>query len=293
MPIKGMTDGGPRLYRLGTLRKGAAKTANKPGKNLDHFRFDPTDGNEEAADAFNAAYPNGNDVIVYLPYRSINDNWMAFREEYTNAELVHRCDGSRLWEYDEAGRLSETNIPCPYADRDNKGCKPVGRLQVLIPALMEAGYVGTVTVTTTSINDIVNLSAALEAYAEAGALSGVPFVLSRQEQMISKPINGKRVRSAEWLIVLRPANDWVLRRQIEAANQPTLSLAAPGDNTMDIVFENDSVVEGDVILEDGRGVCSVADCGAIVSAEAVEALRAKVGRIYCKEHYKELVASAS
>ena len=53
MPIKGLTDRKslkPRLPSLGKLRKGAEKTANKPGADLAYFRF--TSDNPEVVEAF-------------------------------------------------------------------------------------------------------------------------------------------------------------------------------------------------------------------------------------------------
>lgn len=223
--IQGLTTNrAPRPTRIGVLRKGERKPAqgNRPGRDLDRFRFDPEAGDPALLEAFAAAYPDGNDIEVYLPYQTADENFEAWQEEWTASQLKHRCDGVHVYERDQrTGELHDTGRPCPG------GCKQVGRLTVIVPALISgASRFGFVTVLTTSIYDIAELSQALAYYEmlAGGDLRGIPFVLSRREREVSVPMNGKRARVTKHLIFIEPSQRWVSNR-LEAARRA--ALAAP------------------------------------------------------------------
>lgn len=222
MPIIGLTDRGASFPRIGTLRKGAprpepdptGKTKPRPGKDLDYFRFDSSD--QAAVAAFGAAYgKEPRAVHVFLPFATVADNFVTWQEEYASGGLVHRCDGQTmvLWR-DEKGKFRQEARPCPYASGQKvrtvkePGCRPVGTLKVVIPELKRLAYVA---VATTSLHDIMELQANLEAMAAMrGDLRGIPFVLSRRARMISMPAeDGKRVRREKWLLSIEPSPDWV------------------------------------------------------------------------------------
>lgn len=247
MPIIGLTDRGASFPRIGTLRKGAPKPENgkTPGKDLNHFRFDSSD--QAALAAFAAAYgAKPQSVHVFLPFASVSENFVTWQEEYAAGGLVHRCDGQTmvLWR-DAKGRFSQERRPCPYAAGQKQrtvkepGCRPVGSLKVVIPELKRLAYVS---VATTSIHDIMELQANLEAMAAMrGDLRGIPFVLSRRARMISMPTeDGKRVRREKWLLSIEPSPDWVaLQLQaMEARALPergqVLELAARAEGTGEV-----------------------------------------------------------
>ena len=255
--IKGLTGEAvvPRLPTIGRLRKGdSEEITTKSGKkakrpiDLDHFRFTASregDDGKRIVAAFRSAYGDAPRALdVYLPYPEPTENFQTAMEEWVAGGLKHRCDGETMtmWQ-GENGVYHEDPRPCPYYGHPelrtagdprkgippNPGCREVGRLNVLLPALVQAGYVGTVTLVTTSINDIIAISAALQAVAEEqqrnmdrADLRGILFTLRRVPEMISTPgADGKRVRRAKWLVVIEPAVAWV-QMQLQMARQAAL-----------------------------------------------------------------------
>ena len=255
MPIIGMTDAGtsvPRFPLLGVLRKGAARPekGDRPGKDLEWFRFDPR--KPEIGQAFTKAYGEQPDSLtVFLPYALISDVFPTWREEWVGGGLVHRCDGKTcsIWR-NAQGRYSRESKPCPcIQDAENeRRCKPIGRLSLILPDLLQAGFVGYVSLNTTSINDVISIHAALLAVAEARGnedLRGIAFQLYRQTESISTPgSDGKRMRRDVSLVKLVPSVEWV-RSQLAASAQDAL-LSLPDVNTatgdaMDAPDENEPI----------------------------------------------------
>lgn len=224
--IYGLTDGEARWPRIGSLRKGDEKpeTGNKPGKDLDkEFRFV---GNDPETDldferVFGSTHVDG--LTVRLPYPGVPQVWQAWREHWVAGGLVCRCDGiNHVFWRDAKGEYQTDPKPCP--GRATCLAKPVGRLEVLIPALER---MGTVSVLTTSVNDIVNLDACLRQLALTfGDLTNVPLRLSRVSRAISTPAaDGKRARRIKWLIHLEAEPEWV-RHMLTARGQAPLELTA-------------------------------------------------------------------
>lgn len=254
MPIKNLTTNvKPRFPSLGKLRKGEARTQedvarNRPGKDLPGtFRFTSDDPAIEAA--FASAYGDRpNSLAVFLPNKGIDDNWEAWKEHWVAGGLKHRCDGETcvIWQ-DDQGAYHKDPKPCPGE------CKEVGRLQVLLPELLRAGYVGYVTFETHSKNDIISLQACMEDAAAKGnghGLQGIEFRLYRIEQAISTPDpkTGKRARRKKWLVKLTPSVRWV-QAQIASAErlalgepEPLKALPEPDAETGEII-EDVEVVE--------------------------------------------------
>lgn len=275
MPIIGITDNGRASFpSLGTLRKGGPRQGNAPGKDLETFRF--TSERPEVAEAFVSAYGEyPSRLHVYLPYATVDENLDAWREEWVAGGLVHRCDGQTMvrWRTPE-GYYSSEPRPCPYcsgeAERtaERPGCKPVGRLSLILPELVQAGYVGYVTLITTSIHDIASLTASLKdaarmrGHTEDG-LRGIEWVLWRQREMISTPAGqGKRARRPKWLVKIAPASAWV-QRQLELAKAsamgqlpepaPRLAVGEVDEETGEILAPPDeSDEEGEEPIQDGE-----------------------------------------
>lgn len=234
MPIVGLSERSAAFPLIGVLRKGAPRQEgkNRPGEDLTHFRF--TSDDPAALEAFHAAYGDApTELVVMLPYATPQENWQAWREEWVAGGLVHRCDGvfSVIWR-DDTGDYHTGRKPCPYRDVDDerqRGCKPVGRLTVILPRLQRLAYV---TVLTTSIHDIMTLEENLAAAAMIhGSLLGIPFVLRRRPRMISTPgPNGTRVRREKWLLSLEPDPRWVAAKLAELwqrALPPGTTMALP------------------------------------------------------------------
>lgn len=230
MAIIGLTNRGAAFPRVGILRKGAAKpNERQPGADLkDHFRFESDD--PAVMRAFTAAYGDKpNDIRVMFYYPTTAENFEAWQEHHSAGALKHRCDGQTcVLTLLANGTYAHEPVPCPSLElkRQNPAidkkhlCRPVGRLKVIIPELARMAYV---LVPTTSINDIMELQANLEA-AEAmrGDLRGIPFILSRRPRKVSTPSeNGQRARREKWLLSVEPEPQWV---QLQLASMQRLAL---------------------------------------------------------------------
>lgn len=230
--IIGLTDNvAPRFPRLGKLRKGDERPENgkAPGKDTDHFRFDSPDA--ATADAFAAAYgPDPALLHVFLPYPTPEENFATWKEAWVAGGLSHRCDGvtCTIWRTKD-GRYSREPKPCPG------GCKEVGRLELVLPELIKAGWVGYVTMETHSNHDLRNIQAALnQAYAgKRKDLRGIEFTLCRVKQEISTPTaDGGRARREKWLVYLYPSVKWA-QLQLALSQAQALQLPAPAAETYD------------------------------------------------------------
>lgn len=231
MPIQGLTNRNAAFLDIGTIRKGAPKTDTKrPGPDLDYLRFVTAD--RAAAEAFKAAFGEKPREIEFLvPHATLDENFEAWREEYSASSLIHRCDGVTCvqWRDRETGKMRFDPKPCPTpSDEQRKagGCKQVGRLKIIIPALKRFAFV---TVTTTSVYDIISLHQQLLALETVrGTLRGVPMILRRVEREISTPAqNGARARRKKWLLAIEAKPEWVVA-QLEAQQREALApVSAP------------------------------------------------------------------
>lgn len=243
MPIKGLTDNViPRFPRLGKLRKGGEKpqTGNKPGTELAYFRF--TSENPAIVQAFHEAYGAQPAMLrVYLPYPSAEMDFSTWKEAWAAGGLMHRCDGETcvIWRTPE-GKYSQEPKPCPG------GCKEVGRLEVILPELITAGFVGYVTLETHSLHDLMNITATLEAVQQSAqdrpnGLQGIEFVLRRKKERISTPDGkGGRVTREKWLVSIEPVPSWA--QTYLAMASTTLALEAPRVN----------MLTGEIVDEEGE-----------------------------------------
>lgn len=242
MPIHGVTTTIVTMPPIiGSLRKGGKKEKRTNGdrqyevfgKDLTYFRFTARNESDQSLmEAFVKGYGEAPARLdnVYLPGAEVDDNLMAFCEEYSASSLIHRCDGVWTYERDSyTGQFYQTDAYCPYADenpqrmarpKDKKGnplgCKQVGRLYMILPELLHAGYYGVVTVLTHSINDIAKVYQTLTNCRDRlGPLNRCPFTIYRAPEMISTPNGDGRARREKWLINIVPSTEFVLT-QIEA-----------------------------------------------------------------------------
>lgn len=260
MAIKGLTDRGLSFPEIGQIRKGAKKdpTKNKPGADLTYFRVEFDEREQKAADDFRSIYGEHPQAIrIILPFDEIERMWDAWYEGYTAGRMVARSDGevyTYLLDTKTNKLLVKNGIdiasghPRPfiegqpvgyYTDKNNKEqpiyCKPSGRLKVIIPELARAVYL---TVLTTSIHDIVNISDQLRAFQtiNGGRLAGIPLVLRRRPKSISTPnADGTRARRVKWLLSIEADPEWVKAR-LTATKQAAL----PG-NGFALLSEGDPI----------------------------------------------------
>ena len=213
MPIKGLTDRAtlrPQLPRLGKLRKGGPKENGQFGEDLDHFRF--TSDRAEVAESFKALYGEQPHIInVYLLHPSLEENFSTWIELWSEGGLQWRSNGEHqvLWLDDGHYKHGER----PHADHPDQS--EVGRLEFIVPELIRAGHIGTVTLETHANHDIRAIAGVLLAAEQEQeqkqnplGLRGIPFVLRRVQEEIGVPgwgnNEGKRVRVKKWLVKLEP-----------------------------------------------------------------------------------------
>lgn len=225
MPIIGLTDRGVAFPEIGHIRKGGKKKPDRPGEDLHYFRIELDEREKEATELLLSTYGNEPaELPVILPFDDIDRVWDAWREAYVAGALTHRCDG----EYIVYAINSKTGETVIRSGLDVKGqrmlcqlknyevperrCKPTGRLKVIVPVLKRMAYL---TVHTTSMHDIANISSQLAAIKELnhGHIAGVPLVLRRRPVEISTPSgkNGQRARREKWLISIEADPEWVAR----------------------------------------------------------------------------------
>lgn len=237
MPIKKYTTGNnaPALPpEIGTLRKGEAKQPNRPGKDLNHFRFVSKNPNDTELNAIvKELYgETPNNIVCMLPSDDLEVTCPCFLEEWAGGKLTHRCDGEVLWVYSRDYGWVATEEPCPYltqarpVDKYGKelGCQPVMRLKVVLRDLtLEGGYFGVVTVLSGSEIDIENVRGAIEYFqSQFGSVIGVPFELFREPKRIKWTDNdGKEKSGDKWFINLRPVARF-MRQQMLANEQRRL-----------------------------------------------------------------------
>jgi len=260
----------PRFRTLGKLRKGGEKTPKGYGPDLNHFRFTSDDGG--IVEAFVEVYGDEPHALsVYLPHPTTEQNFPTWKEAWTAGGLQHRCDGETctIW-LGQDGKYHRDPKPCPG------GCDEVGRLEVIIPELIAAGYVGTVTMETHSLNDMIAITQVLLKTEELsnGDLRRVQFTLRRVPERISVPgwgaNAGKRQRVEKWLVKIEPAVDWTqaqmaLSRDGRSALEAEQRLALPAPEPP-ADYDGEFIDEGEFI-DDTKLEQDIAHAGEVVASQ--------------------------
>ena len=255
MPIKRLSTTGRAAFpRIGKLRKGGEKGAKGFGADLTYFRFTADKGYEDAAAVFAEIYGDQPQALrVYLPYAEPRRNFDAWQEQWGRGEtLIHRCDGETCVKWLEDGK--------PVTDYEMKqrhscpgGCKPVGRLEVILPEMWESGYMGLVTMETHSVNDIAHIEAVLaEMYERSDhdkGLQGIAFVLRRKEERIKRATETGMQTMTKWLVKIEPEPEWMLA-QLDVARREQLGVTEPDVVAVDDPGDLPVDVETGEILED-------------------------------------------
>jgi hypothetical protein len=247
MPIKGLSDRGLAFPELGQIRKGSPKQKivkdgreiEIQGKDLEYFRVDFDERETEAIAIFKKVYGDKpTDINIVLPFNSLDQIWEAWLEAYTAGRLVARADGEKfIYLVDtktgevvvKNGIDLQTGIARPYTEGMTVGydyrnqpvkCKATGRLKVVIPELQRLAFL---TVLTTSIHDIANLSAqllAIQTFCTSmdKGVGGTPLILRRRPHEVSRPDSKdktKRVRGTKWLLSVEADPEFVKRALTE------------------------------------------------------------------------------
>lgn len=281
MPIKGLTDRGLALPEIGQIRKGAKKDpgANRPGADLTYFRVEFDENEKKAASDFFGVYgAQPVSIRVILPFNEIERMWDAWLEAYTAGRMIARSDGEFItYQLDDKSEIIVHNgmdshgnkVPHPadnIAWRDQKGnavkFKHTGRLKVIVPELSRAAYL---TIMTTSIHDIGNISDQLSAFYKlnGGQIAGIPFILRRRKKAISTPAEGgTRVRRIKSLISIEADPVWVKAKLTQLGN-----IALP--NVEQLLLPSSNVQDDEPIEVDAD---EVDDAGEIVTEIETEAV---------------------
>ena len=268
MPIQGLSDRGsvdPRFKEIGRIRKGASKSGNRPGADLDHFRYVPDSGHQESAAVFERLYgKEPKSLEVFFPFNEMERVFSSWREAYGQNRLCKlRCDGARWHDWVDGDRHyhSAQGRECELKERDTENRCPncplaySGRLSVILRPMWENGQIGLITVLTSSINDIGYLSGKLVTYEP---LAGKPFTLWRETERIGVPIQGKRAGKDSDLLHLELSEERLLL-EFEAARRQSIAMIAASiqpdpESYGEAEFEDaptdydEAIVEGDPFL---------------------------------------------
>lgn len=226
------TERSPRIQPIGKIFKGEKKTGNRPGANLDYFRFVPTPGvsAERVAEIWEQFYGDQpKEIQIFFKHDNIDsliDDW--YSEFATGGLLKTKCNGETITEWRDDRGVYHLNEPKPCrAPNSPKGCDKC-RASALIkfgmPEFRYMGYSGNIELSTTSINDIVCLKSQLQEIAAELALCGAslkyaPLILSRSPRVITKTTAQKQFRGEENLLYLSidPQYQMKIDRAISAA----------------------------------------------------------------------------
>ncbi len=245
MPIRNLT-GGQAFTRIGKLHKGGAKSAKGFGRDLTYWRFVPeVEDSKDCLDAWNDAYgENPTSITVHIAHETMDKVFSFWREEWGKGGLKHRCDGEYCVKWREGDHY--VNDPdqilkhrCPYKDlpEEKKLCKQVGRLVVMPVAMLGDGYTGTIMLETHSWNDIKHLKAILQELAKmnGGSLRGIPCILSRQKQTITRKTQQGPKRVQKYLARLSPTPEWLAAHLASIPSSTSISI--PSGAADEIVAE--------------------------------------------------------
>ena len=231
--------------RKGELREVNGKNGKYTAPvDLDYFRVTFRPDEKEVESEFRRVYgEKPTRINIRFPFKTIPEVWDANYEAYTKGGLIAKAatkeDGTAYWifyrDYDTGEILVRNGSPVGAAGiefmakpldvsapvftyKSNKGeitpvfMEPVGRLQVVVPeiAQIRVGYLEFRPGSTKDIGAISRELAAIDMLAQQAGkdISGIPMVLSRREEMMTKNINGKLSQSESWLVHIEVLGTW-------------------------------------------------------------------------------------
>lgn len=142
--------------------------------------------------------------------------------------LAARGDGVNITQWRTPdGRYSFQPVPMPAGFEQDRDWRRIGRLALILPALIKAGFVGYVTLDVSAIHDFIAITGTLaQTLTMRDSLQGVEFVLRRQWEEIATPrAGGQRALVKKSLVKIEPAPTWVAL-QIAIAEQAALGQPA-------------------------------------------------------------------
>jgi hypothetical protein len=225
-----------------TFRKKDGTTYEKEVPvDLDYFRvvFSPGKLAGEIEKAFREVYGDRpQELNVRFADASVKEVWDANLECYKQGGLIAKAGTNETGAYwifyrdpDTAEVLVRNGAPVGVAGREliekpvdiaapiyrnSKDepvfLEPVGRLQVVIPEVAHLA-VGYFVFQPLSPRDIRSISSELAMYAAMASsygntITGIPFVLGRRKEEITKNINGKLSKGESWPVYLTAGGQW-------------------------------------------------------------------------------------
>jgi hypothetical protein len=185
-----------RLPRIGTIRKGAPKPEEGPGKDLDYFRLDRAD--PAVAEVWAAVMgPQPKTISGILPYSDPAENLSIWDELWQGKRLMWRGDGERLHvkldgnSYVRYAPGSGPAQPAAAGQMVNKlKVARVSRLRLLLPQLRVAGIFEVMSSSAIDADELWgNL---MWIRSTVATLQGAPVTVYRAERQFNVPQdNGK------------------------------------------------------------------------------------------------------
>lgn len=240
-PISGLTNAPKAFMKLGQIRKGDREGKNGAPRDLDHFRvtFLPGALKDQIEAAVLAKYGKiPTELNVRFASQNIGEVWDANYECYKQGGLIASCatdDTGAHWLFyrdpddsevlvrngsavGERGRTfydKPIDLTTPiYKNSKGEGVflEPVGRLQVVIPEVARIA-VGYFVFQPGSPRDIRNITAELGAYdaiarSYGKSITGIPFILRRRQEEITRNIAGKLSKGPSWVVHLDAGGEW-------------------------------------------------------------------------------------
>jgi len=211
---------------------------------LDYFRVTFFADANKAAERFREAYgEKPREISVRLAFPEVAEVWDANYEAYLKGGMYAKAASSpergAYWIFYRDFATGEILIrggfsTCPagadilsktldleaplFSYQNNKGVmtpvffEQVGRLNVVVPEIAEVA-VGYLEFRASSPRDIRNISAELAAYdmqaRQIGKnITGIPFILRRRQEDVTKNIDGKLSRGLSWVVHLDLGGEW-------------------------------------------------------------------------------------
>lgn len=226
MPIKNFRPAGERstseLPEIGRLRKGEPMGQSRFPKEIDYFRF--TSEEDALVHKFYQVYgAQPKEIDCLAAYDNPEDTFSTWNEEYSQTGLLRMCDGWNIAKnFNHQTKYIESYLPLEQAQRPQCeqlatgkcGCKPRGRLSLILPRL---GRLGAVILTTGSKYDIGNLISSLNylnelVYDKGGTLRNIPLRLMRVPKTVKTPHigqSGHRTKQTFNFLKLEAHPNWV------------------------------------------------------------------------------------
>lgn len=256
-----------KLPTIGKLYKGSPKRKDAQGReiqgiDLDYFRFEAIgepDRKAAIASAFRAAYGDEPTAIKFYVLADAPEQALdAWFWEFGKAKAKTKCDGETIagWADPQTQQWRTDPLPCRRIAGETHcaACKPSAKMELMIPELWGAGFMGVVEFHITSFAyDYPTMLGNLEAIAQSQRFFGktlayTPMQLCRAKRSVSvsypdKSNPSKRIpaTSEKSLCYITQPPEYVKRlvAAIRGGSEPPHSLLGVGEEEVTPYHEKD------------------------------------------------------